>query len=208
MATQTIKILEVLEAELASFLFADPDKRICPKCNKGELKLKNSKYSPFIACSLYPDCDYAENFKLFNRNKDDKKELVSGDKFFKEDKKSQPQDALLLATKDDNQILLCQGSYGPYLALAKEGFLEKTTSLTRLEGLDILSKTPFEQLKTLLEMPYALGKDADGNEIKIGLGKYGPYLLYKKKFSAIKNRDLSAIIHLTLEEAKSLLKIK
>jgi DNA topoisomerase-1 len=204
---QTTKILEVLQEELAGFLFENPDNRICPKCNKGELKLKNSKYAPFIGCSLYPDCDYAEKFKLFNRNKEEKKDEQSAVDFIREEKKAQPIDAKILAKNQEEQILLCQGPYGPYLGLSKEGTLEKTMSLTKLEGLEELPEMSFNQLEFFFSLPKSLGKDATSQEIKLGIGKYGPYLLYKKKFTAIKNKNIRYLIQISLEEAKILLKI-
>ena len=54
-------------------------------------------------------------------------------------------------------------------------------------------------------MPFTIGKHTDGNEIKIGIGRYGPYILYKKKFYSIKNKDMSAVLAFTLDEAITLI---
>ncbi|MCU4675881.1 topoisomerase DNA-binding C4 zinc finger domain-containing protein [Catenovulum sp. 2E275] len=36
----------------------------CPKCNKGELTQRQNRFGKlFYACSAYPDCNYALNFK-------------------------------------------------------------------------------------------------------------------------------------------------
>lgn len=41
-----------------------PSEIACPKCQKGQLKAKNSRFGKrFFACDQYPDCQYAVNFE-------------------------------------------------------------------------------------------------------------------------------------------------
>ena len=35
----------------------------CPKCKEGELVIKNGRYGKFVACSLFPACDYSANIQ-------------------------------------------------------------------------------------------------------------------------------------------------
>ncbi len=35
----------------------------CPKCKEGKLVVRKGKYSNFLGCSRYPECDYIESFK-------------------------------------------------------------------------------------------------------------------------------------------------
>lgn len=42
----------------------EPTGRTCPECGKGELVIKDGRFGKFIACNLYPDCDYKENIDI------------------------------------------------------------------------------------------------------------------------------------------------
>ncbi len=42
----------------------------CPKCKKGTLVVKNSKYGPFYGCSNFPRCRYTQKLELKDSNKE------------------------------------------------------------------------------------------------------------------------------------------
>ncbi len=203
---QTSNILLQIQTILSEFLFETPENHKCPKCKNGDLKLKNSKYSPFIGCSSYPECDYAQKFKLYSS---DSKSETTAENFLKTEDST---DNLMIhsgnirvvAQDGDEQIMLNQGQYGHYLSLCKDGLAQKNFSLSK--GVDVENfNFTFQELRKLFDMPFTIGKHTDGNEIKIGIGRYGPYILYKKKFYSIKNKDMSAVLAFTLDEAITLI---
>lgn len=202
---QSTNILEQIQRVLSEFLFENPEQK-CPKCQKGDLRLKNSKFSPFIGCSNYPDCNYAQKFKLHEKLDDSE---TTAETFLKSDDASpslmiHSGNIRVIAQQDDEQIMLNQGQYGYYLSLCKEGIVQKNFSLSK----DIDPEKfnfEFKLLRKLFDMPYKIGNHSDGEEIKIGIGKYGPYVLHKKKFYSIKNHDMIGVLEFTLEDAINLI---
>ncbi len=53
LAESTVEKIEMPEQKLD---------RKCPKCEEGDLLLKEGRYGKFIACSRFPDCDFTETF--------------------------------------------------------------------------------------------------------------------------------------------------
>ena len=53
------------------------------------------------------------------------------------------------------------------------------------------------------QLPYKIGKDGEGNDITLNIGRFGPYLFHNKKFYSIKTKPLHEI---TLEECLGMLK--
>jgi DNA topoisomerase-1 len=203
---QTSDILLKIQNILSDFLFANLENHKCPKCKSGDLKLKNSKYSPFIGCSNYPECDYAQKFKLYSS---ESKGETTADSFLKNEDSNDnlmihSGNIKVIAQDGDEHIMLNQGQYGHYLSLCKDGIVQKNFSINK--GVDIEAfNFEFADLRKFFNMPFALGKHTDGNEIKIGIGRYGPYILHKKKFYSIKNKDMAAILAFTLDEAVNLI---
>ncbi len=203
---QTSDILSKIQNILSEFLFAHLENHKCPKCKNGDLKLKNSKYSPFIGCSNYPECDYAQKFKLYSS---DSKGDTTADSLLKTEDSSDnlmihSGNIKVIAQYGDEQIMLNQGQYGYYLSLCKDGLVQKNFSLNKGVDIETFNFT-FADLRKFFNMPFTLGKHTDSNEIKIGIGRYGPYILHKKKFYSIKNKDMSGVLAFTLEEAIKLI---
>jgi DNA topoisomerase-1 len=197
-------ILEKLQSVLDEFLFDDANKeKKCPKCKTGELKLRNSKYSPFIGCSNYPTCDFAQKFSLYN-NKDDGgikiEDLIT------------PEDApqmihngniRIIGQDGEEQVMLNKGQYGHYISLCKNGLVQKNVNLPSFIDPENFN-LEFNQIKKLFEMPFNIGVH-QSNEVKVGIGRYGPYVLYKKKFYSIKIKDIVAVLNYSLDNAIVLL---
>ncbi len=197
---QMTTILEKLQSALGGFLFKENNKK-CPKCNS-DLKLRNSKFSPFIGCSNYPTCDYAHKFRLYS-DKDDKQ--MKADDFIKEDDVPHmihSGNIRVIAQDKEEQVMLNKGQYGYYISLCKDGLVQKNFTIPSFIDLENFN-LELDQIKKLFEMPFTIGK-YEGNEVKIGIGRYGPYVLYKKKFYSIKNKNIIAVLNFSLEEAIAL----
>lgn len=196
-------ILDKLQSVLDEFLFDENNKeKKCPKCSDGHLRLRNSKYAPFIGCSNYPACDYAHKFKLYN--KEDDKEMNVKDFIKVEDQPHMVHSGNMgvLAESGSEQIMLNKGQYGHYISLCNNGLVEKNFTLPAFVDLDNFN-LEFNLMKKLFDMPFAIGT-YEGNEVKVGIGRYGPYVLYKKKFYSIKTKDIIAVLNYSLNDAVAL----
>ena len=87
------------------------------------------------------------------------------------------------------------GRYGPYVTSG-----DKTASL--LSDMKLPEITLDDAVK-LLTLPRLVGLDADGEEIRTGLGPHGPYVVKKRDYRSLANEE--QLFTLTLEEAQALL---
>jgi len=197
-------ILEKLQLVLDEFLFNDTNKeKKCPHCGTGYLRLRYSKYSPFIGCSNYPSCDYAQKFSLYHNDSD--REMTITDCMKKEDAQEMIHNGniRIIGENDKEQIMLNKGQYGNYISLSSNGIVEKNFNIPNSIDLDN-NNLEFNQIRKLFDMPFSIGLHQN-DEVRIGIGKYGPYMLYKKKFYSIKNKDILAVLNYSLEDAVFLL---
>lgn len=193
-------VLEKLQLILDEFLFDETNKdKKCFKCKTGDLKLRYSKYSPFIGCSNYPTCDYAQKFSLYHSK--DNQEMKTADFIKQEDAPQMIHNGniRIIGQKGEEQVMLNKGQYGSYISLCQNGVVQKNFNLPSFIDIDNCN-LEFDQIKKLFEIPFAIGSH-QGNEVKLGIGRYGPYVLYKKKFYSIKNKDVMAVLNYSLEDA-------
>lgn len=196
-------ILEKLQSVLDEFLFDDSNKeKKCPKCKTGDLKLRNSKFSPFISCSNYPTCDYAHKFSLYS-NKEDK-EMKAEDFTKQEDAPHMIHNGniRIIGQEGEEQVMLNKGQYGHYVSLCKDGLVLKNFTLPSFVEIENFN-LEFNQMSKLFNMPFSIGSH-QGNEVKVGIGRYGPYVLYKKKFYSIKSKDIMVVLNYSLDDAIAL----
>ena len=172
------KIAEVIayvEKELDFHLFGEDEKaKDCPACNKGKLSLKLGKFGAFLGCSNYPECNF-------------KKPITSGDNTAGEEAEAVPkQNDKLIGQLQSQDIFLKKGPYGWYLQLGEQ--------ISKLEKPKRVPLPPTIQPDTvdlsiatkLLNLPLNIGKHPEtGEEILLGIGKFGPYLKYMGKFTSI-----------------------
>ena len=96
------------------------------------------------------------------------------------------------------------GQYGPYVQL---GEVRKGGDKPRWVGLPKgmeASEVTLEYALKLLSLPRALGRDPDsGEEVRAGLGRYGPYVARGREYRSLRSPD--EIFTVTLDEALVLL---
>lgn len=165
--------------------------RKCPQCQNGVLGLKLWSSGAFLGCSNYPDCDYKRSLNGYVNDERPEKEA---------DPKSEYPKLLGQSPKSGKNIYIKSGPYGLYFELDSED--RKRASLPK--QIDVDSVT-LEQAEFLLSLPKKLG-EFEGEEISVGRGKFGPFLVYKGKFTSIKNFD--DFLNMNFEKAKELLKLK
>lgn len=172
------RIMQEIESSLEAFYQAKSRK--CTKCNDGIMTMQYGKYGVFFSCSKYPECKNIEN--LSDDNSDNKK-----DEFPKS-----------LCMYSDKEVILHRGPYGFYLK-----YDDRSISIPKNLTPDMLTQ---EIIECLLSMPKKIGiHHDDQQDILLGSGKFGPYVLHNKVYASIKRHDFWNI---TEEEANNLLKQK
>ena len=96
------------------------------------------------------------------------------------------------------------GRYGPFVQLGTKDDEEKPTFASLTKDMDIQTVTLPDALK-LLSLPRTLGTDADGNDVLVNRGRFGPYVKIKDEYFSIKDKDPYTI---TLEEALEVVKVE
>ncbi len=169
--------------ELYTFVKGDDGKvdRSCPKCDNGRLNLNIGRFGAFLGCSAYPECDYRRSMSSDSVE-------ISG---------NMPE-LIGVNPLTQEEIILKEGPYGLYLQCGdKKGTLPK--------GMDVKNIDLCIAVK-LLSMPYSIGVNSEnGLEVKVGVGRYGPYILHDKKFTSI---NLKQLFNISLEDALLLINNK
>ncbi|MBS0383328.1 MAG: DNA topoisomerase I [Proteobacteria bacterium] len=141
----------------------------------------------------------AEFWKPFKALVDDKLETVD---------RSEATGARLLGDdpKTGKPVSVRLGRYGPYAALGdKDKDDEKLKFASLLPGQSMHTIT-LEQALELFKLPRDLGRDADGEEISAGMGRFGPFVRKGSLYASIKGDESAYTI--TLERAKELIREK
>jgi DNA topoisomerase-1 len=101
-------------------------------------------------------------------------------------------------------VYVLTGRFGPYVQLGEQGEGDGKPKRTSLpEGLEYEDVTLDQALK-LLAMPYPLGPHPDdGEQVKVGIGKYGPYVVHHGDFRSLEAGDDP--LGISLERALELL---
>jgi DNA topoisomerase-1 len=208
--TKEIKISDVIDKlneSLASLLFASGDSkkisRECPECKQGELSLKIGRFGSFIGCSRYPECKYIKKLdsSLVSEGDDAMAQSSEYPKFLGVD----PQ--------DQSEISLRKGPYGFYIQKdkEKEGADSKSNKKNEKEKPKRASVPKFiapndvgiNLAISLLEMPKTLGQ-YDGEDVKVGIGRFGPYVFFRGKYISIRKQE--TVFSISLDDAIALIK--
>ena len=163
-------VIDALDALLAPHLFpqrADGgDPRTCPTCSNGRLSLKLSKFGAFIGCTNYPECRYTRPLSADSAGE------FGGTKKLGED----PQTGL--------DVTVRSGRFGPYLQLGetvKDGEKPKRAGLPKGVAPDEID---LERALALLSLPREVGRSPeDGEPIRAGIGRFGPYVQHGKIYA-------------------------
>jgi DNA topoisomerase I len=169
------QVLDALDALLAPHLFPPrqdgSDPRLCPTCGTGRLGLKLSKFGAFIGCSNYPECRHISSLTASGSGEVSTRKLGED-----------PATGL--------EVTVRSGRFGPYLQLGetvKDGEKPKRASLpkgTTPEDIDLLRAI------ALLSLPREVGRHPeDGEPIRAGIGRFGPYVQHGKTYANLEDGD-------------------
>ncbi|MFZ0425456.1 MAG: type I DNA topoisomerase [Xanthobacteraceae bacterium] len=169
-------VIDTLDAMLSTHLFParedGSDPRVCPTCSNGRLSLKLSKFGAFIGCSNYPECRYTRQLSASADGSPD-----IGTKKLGVD----PETGL--------DVTVRSGRFGPYLQLGEgaEGEKPKRASLPKDVAPDAID---FARALQLLSLPREVGKHPeDGEPIKAGIGRFGPYVQHNKTYANLETPE-------------------
>jgi len=87
------------------------------------------------------------------------------------------------------------GRYGPYVQIGTKDDEGKPKFAGLVPGMR-MDTVSFEEAMKLFKLPREIGTTADGEKVVIGLGRFGPYIRYGKKFVSIKRDDNPCTIEL------------
>lgn len=193
--------------------------RKCPECKEGDLSLKIGRYGSFLGCSRYPDCKYVRTLDVSSDNMDEVEAAAAAES-------SEYPKMIGVDPTDNSKITLRKGPYGLYIqkdveavaAPADTGNAEDTskskkTSKTKKKRTAAPKLKPIRSsipkfldptnidMKTatwLLGLPKVIGQ-YEGEDVTVGIGRFGPYILFKGKYTSIKDPD--SFTNMTLEKA-------
>jgi len=204
-----VKITDVinkLNESMTQFLFSDAGQisRQCPDCNEGELSLKIGRFGSFIGCSRYPECNFVRKLDSSPITDADASMLTASEypKF------------LGMDDNTNEEVFLKKGPYGLYLEKnsktqeSENGAKKKKTAKPPRASVPKFVNPDQIDMKLaefLFDLPKTIGH-LDGNEIRIGIGRYGPYVLFKGKYVSIPKAE--DILTITVEEAIELIRKK
>lgn len=93
------------------------------------------------------------------------------------------QDSLGKHPETNQNIYVLSGRYGPYVQLGENDEEPKRVSLP--QGMDP-TQVDLKQALQLLELPKTLGQHpVSGKDIKVGIGRFGPYVVHEKDYRSI-----------------------
>ena len=116
--------------------------------------------------------------------------------------------------KTSKPITARVGQYGPYVQLGTKEDEEKPKIASIPSHLSVNSIT-LEEALVLLQLPKVLGQDQDGNDVKVNIGRFGPYIQIKSEYFSLKEDDpytielpraLEVIQEIREQKAKALIK--
>jgi DNA topoisomerase I len=180
-----IKIIQEIEKDLSDLLFKKEEgSKTCPTCKTGTLGLKTGKFGAFIGCSNYPECKHVQQFG----------QTPEGDS---EDGEKGKFPIVIGKNSSGDEISIRKGPYGIYIQ-SGEGKDIKRVSLPKGKSPELVD---LDYAAGLLTLPKVIGDHPEtGEPIKVGIGRFGPYLQYQGAFRSLKEDDPVSIgLHRAVE---------
>lgn len=170
------EVLDALDEMLGPHIYPPRedggDPRQCPTCGTGRLNLKAGKFGAFVGCTNYPECRYTRPLAADGD--------AGGDRILGKD----PASGLDVAVKS--------GRFGPYIQLGEqkdyeEGEKPKRAGIPKGTSPNDME---FDLAVKLLSLPREVGRHPeDGEPIKAGIGRFGPYVQHLKTYASLEAGD-------------------
>ena len=110
-------------------------------------------------------------------------------------------------SKSGRPVSVRMGRYGPYAQLGSAEDEEKPKFAGLLPG-QRMDEITLEQALELFKLPRELGETADGEPVSAGIGRFGPYVRYGRKYVSLGQDDSPYTVNLAralvlIEEKKN-----
>jgi DNA topoisomerase-1 len=174
MEISVTSVIDEVEKDLEFYLFKNAESRVCPTCSKGQINLKLSKYGAFLGCSEYPTCSYTK--PLVEDGEMPENAIEAANKF--------EQKLMGEIPETGQKIFLKKGPYGFYLEVDIFGKQKKPKRVAVPPTVNI-NDIDLKFSIDLCSLPKKLGEHPEYGELKIGLGRFGPYVQFKDGFASI-----------------------
>jgi len=122
-----------------------------------------------------------EFYEPFVKNVDDKTENAPRAKF------SDIRE-LGIDEKTQKPITARVGMYGPYVQLGTKEDEDKP-KIASIPNTISVNNITIEEALVLLQLPKVLGSDENGNDVKVAIGRFGPYIQIKSEYFSLKDDD-------------------
>lgn len=170
------EVLDALDDMLGPHIYAPRedggDPRQCPSCGTGRLNLKAGKFGAFVGCSNYPECRFTRPLAADAE--------ATGDRILGKDPNT------------DLDVVIKAGRFGPYIQLGEAKDYEEGEKPKRAGIPKNMSPgdVELELALQLLSLPREVGKHPeDGEPIKAGIGRFGPYVQHLKTYASLEAGD-------------------
>ncbi len=90
--------------------------------------------------------------------------------------------------KTNKPVSVRYGRYGPYVQIGTKDDEEKPRFASLRQGQKV-ETINFEEAMELFKLPRDLGETPDGEQVSAGIGRYGPFIKYGKKYVSLKEDD-------------------
>ena len=164
------EVRAAVESALEAWLFGppgQPDKRSCPSCDEGRLRLKLGRHGPFVGCAGFPDCRYSRPLAR------DPADAGTGPVALGTD----PETGLALTLRT--------GRFGRYVQRGEVGKDPEAARGTVPMGMEAHELTS-EVVSALFALPRTVGTHPEtGKKILAGVGRYGPWLKHGAAYVAL-----------------------
>lgn len=162
-------VTEAMDKYLFSGLHIE--ERICASCKSKNISLKVGKFGVYIACE---ECKANSSLEKYLGEGSGKKIEI------KSESGEVSQDGLIGDDESGNKIYKKTGRYGDYVeSQTQTGEMIKRASIPAS-----FSEIDLQAASFLLSLPLKIGAK-DGEDMSIGIGKYGPYILFSGKYHKI-----------------------
>ena len=201
------EVIEYVETALDFHLFGDKNSdkyqqsKKCPSCADGILNLKLGKFGAFLACTNYPTCTYKKSI-----TKTSGTETEEGAATFTDNTKELGNDP------NGVMVTLKKGPYGWYVQLGEASGPKDKPKRSTLPPSVTPEQVTLDLAMKLLNLPLLVGQHVhSGEEILMGIGRFGPYLKYQNQFTSIPRKidpftvsaaEATALIEQKLQKAK------
>ncbi len=191
MATELEKISESVTKLMHEYIFSGNFKESekCISCGSDKITMRIGKFGVYVTCGA---CEKNNSIDRYIEDRS-KQEAENGGE------KQVSQEEPIGEDENGNKVYFKSGRFGPYFEVSIPG--EEKPKRATIH--DQIQDRGIKTALFLLSLPKKVG-ELDGNDVRVGIGKFGPYVVYNKKYTSMP-KDID-IMTITEEQAIEIIK--